>query len=113
MNFCDVLCRNTKPDKSEKAVDQRSVLKRRSFVKSLGTGTVESALLGSSVSPVGAVSDDRSPEDEFSTEQRAFDPLWYSPVDHYWKGTTRTEASGEEYEGAILLRGNLTLNENS
>ncbi|WEL16325.1 hypothetical protein SVXHr_0140 [Halorhabdus sp. SVX81] len=42
---------------------------------------------------------------------RAFDPIWYSPEEHYWKDTMRTEPDGTEHEGAILLRGTLTLNE--
>lgn len=93
-----------------KPTGRSSVFKRRSFVRSLGAGALGSALLGGSTPSVGAVSDD-GVNSSISIQQRAFDPIWYSPVENYWEGTTRTDTTGEEYEGAILVRGALTLNE--
>lgn len=86
------------------------VHKRRSFMKTLSTGTLGSAFLGTSIPSVGAVSNsDR--DSSITTQDRAFDPIWYSPVENYWEGITKTDSTGEEYEGAILVRGTLTFNE--
>lgn len=85
---------------------------RRSLVKSIAAGAAVIGLPTGVTASAEVVShagmQDGTP---VTPQQRVFDPIWYSPEQDYWKGVTRTEPSGKEYEGAALLRGTLTLNE--
>lgn len=119
--------RNTSTDESDRGQSNTTITEgvgqgsRRSFVKSIGAGATAAAVLGSSITSAGAASqegDDNGASQEGDNDadsvritQREFDPIWYSPVEQYWSGTTRSNTPDTEHEGAALIRGTLTLNE--